>query len=407
MSPLPLQSGKIARPIENQERPWVSAGHEMQLSAIPHIHSPNGSATARVAAIDCGTNALRLLIYECGEGSHSCSQSRELVRETRSVALGADVARTGFLSPDTVSTCLDILRYFAGLCRAHGVSRTHMCATSAARRAANAADLLIPAAQVIGSTPEIISGEEEGKLTFLGATAAVSSVLAGVVTGAPLAVVDIGGGSSELALGTISPPFKDDVSSASSLSSSSPTISGPHTIVSVDIGSSSLSHSYSLHLSPTSPSSIEAARCAAREDYRCKLSPALSTDWFKHIDHVGGSMRSGVATCGVERVVVGTGGILTTLATLAQGVPYTREKVQGFVLDVEMAKGILDRCAGMTREENARLPGMWEGHVDVIIGGICAVLSLMEVLQCTKCIVSESDLLDGMSIKLCSCMEIV
>ncbi|CAI5489505.1 unnamed protein product [Closterium sp. Naga37s-1] len=159
-----------------------------------------------------------------------------------------------------------------------------MCATSATRRAANAADLLIPAAQVIGSTPEIISGEEEGKLTFLGATAAVSSVLAGVVTGAPLAVIDIGGGSSEVALGTISPPFRDEVSSSFYLSSYSPTISGPHTIASIDIGSSSLSHSYSLHLNPTSPSSIEAARRAAREDYRCKLSPALSTDWFKHID---------------------------------------------------------------------------------------------------------------------------
>ncbi|CAI5934898.1 unnamed protein product, partial [Closterium sp. NIES-65] len=241
-----------------------------------------------------------------------------------------------------------------------------MCATSAARRAANAADFLIPAAQVLGSTPEVISGEEEGKLTFLGATAAVNILLAQEES--PLAVIDIGGGSSEVALGIISPPFKGAVSSSSSLSSSSPTISGPHTVVSVEIGSSSLSRSYSLHLSPTSPSSIEAARLAAREVYRCKLSPALSTDWSKHIDHVGRGMRSGVATCGVGRVVVGTGGILTTLAALAQGVPYTREKVQGFVLDVEVVTGILEKCAGMTREDRARLPGMWEGHVDVIIG---------------------------------------
>ncbi|GJP32934.1 hypothetical protein CLOM_g17513 [Closterium sp. NIES-68] len=177
--------------------------------------------------------------------------------------------------------CLDILSYFAGLCRDHGVSRLHMCATSAARRAANASDLLIPAARVIGSTPEVISGEEEGKLAFVGSTSAVSSGLAVGVTTAPLAVIDIGGGSSELALGIISPTCIDEVS-CSSFSPSSPTICGPHTVLSVDIGSSSLSRSFSLHLSPTSPCSIESALNAARDAYRCKFSPALSLGWYRH-----------------------------------------------------------------------------------------------------------------------------
>ena len=157
----------------------------------------------RVAAIDCGTNSIRLLVADVvGETLVDVSRRMIVVR------LGEGVDRTGEFSSAAIGRTLDALRDYTDELRVLGAERVRMVATSAARDAANSADFLDAATEVLGVRPEIISGDEEARLSFLGATRGLP---ADAGNGAPFLVVDIGGGSTEFVLGT------DEVSAACSV----------------------------------------------------------------------------------------------------------------------------------------------------------------------------------------------
>ena len=144
--------------------------------------------SAPVAAIDCGTNSVRLLITADGR-----TQIERLMRITR---LGQGVDATGRLDPQAIERTLEVLREYREVIDRHGVQRIRMAATSASRDASNRDDFFNAAKEILGVMPEVISGEEEGRLSFLGATAELDPELG------PFLVCDIGGGSTEFVFGT-------------------------------------------------------------------------------------------------------------------------------------------------------------------------------------------------------------
>ena len=148
----------------------------------------------RVAAIDCGTNSIRLLVADVVGGTLV-----DVVRRMTVVRLGEGVDRTGEFSTLAIARTLSALRSYAEDIAALGADRVRMVATSAARDAANRDDFLDAAREVLGVRPEVISGDEEARLAFRGTT---SGLPADVGNGPPYLVVDIGGGSTELVLGS-------------------------------------------------------------------------------------------------------------------------------------------------------------------------------------------------------------
>ncbi|HVL27543.1 MAG TPA: exopolyphosphatase, partial [Acidimicrobiales bacterium] len=144
-----------------------------------------------VAAIDCGTNSTRLLVAD--------AEGKALDRRMRITRLGQAVDATGTLAPEAVERTLDTLREYRDALDVHGVSAVRMTATSAARDAANRDDLFAPATAIVGTPPELLSGDEEARLSFLGAVSELDAA------SGPFLVVDIGGGSTEFAVGTTEP----------------------------------------------------------------------------------------------------------------------------------------------------------------------------------------------------------
>jgi len=154
-----------------------------------------GSTVTRVAAFDCGTNSLRLLIADLvADVDPGTATLMELDRRMEIVRLGAGVDRTGRIEPEAIRRTLAVTRRYAELCDRFGVSRVRFVATSATRDAANREDFVAGVQAVLGIKPEVIPGEEEAALSFTGATHELTS-------GAPFLVVDIGGGSTEFVLG--------------------------------------------------------------------------------------------------------------------------------------------------------------------------------------------------------------
>ena len=150
---------------------------------------------ARVAGIDCGTNSIRLLVADVDEAG----RLTDLDRRMEVVRLGQGVDRTGRIAPEALERTLDAARRYAAICADLGAERIRFVATSATRDAENRADFVAGVRDALGVEPEVVAGAEEAALSFRGAT----SVLAGKHPG-PFLVVDIGGGSTELALGTTS-----------------------------------------------------------------------------------------------------------------------------------------------------------------------------------------------------------
>src|SRR5438270_1357076 len=144
-----------------------------------------------LAAVDCGTNSTRLLVSEAGE--------RTLERLMRITRLGQGVDATGALDPAAVDRTVDVLHEYRAVMDRSGVERVRMTATSAARDAGNREDFFAQAEDVIGVRPELLTGEEEARISFRGATAELDPAEG------PFLVVDIGGGSTEVAVGTTEP----------------------------------------------------------------------------------------------------------------------------------------------------------------------------------------------------------
>ena len=314
---------------------------------------------SRVAAIDCGTNSIRLLIADVSS-EFTPGRLHDVHREMRIVRLGQGVDATGQFVPDALARTRAALVDYAALLRVHDVSRVRMVATSATRDAANRDVFFAMTAEVLGSVipgavAEVISGAEEAELSFNGAVGELDSA------GAPFVVVDLGGGSTEVVLG------ERDVQVS----------------FSADIGCVRLTERC-LHSDP--PTAVEVA--GAREVVRERLGEALR-----------------VVPVERARTWVGVAGTMTTLSALAQRMTtYDPAAIHLSRVRFSELLPVCDQLIGMTREQRAALGPMHEGRVDVIGGGAIVVQELAYALGhragIDELTVSEHDILDGIALSI-------
>ncbi len=297
---------------------------------------------ALVAAIDCGTNTLKLLIADLTQRPPAVA-----VRETRMVRLGQDLDRTGRIADAALVRAFAALDEYAGLIAAHPVDRLRFCATSATRDAANAAEFVAGVRARLGVEPEVVPGSEEAALAFDGAVRNLRTR-----PEAPVLVIDIGGGSTELILGS----------------------SSPDAAHSMDIGSVRL-HERHLHSDP--PTVQEVAACVADIDRHldaCPVDPGLAA------------------------TVVGVAGTITTVAAGVLDLPaYDRDAIDQTVLACADVHELVDRLVAMRVEERRTLPYLHPGRVDVIDAGALILSRILRRTTVPTLLVSESDILDGIA----------
>jgi len=300
----------------------------------------------RVAAIDCGTNSIRLLIADI-KGNNF----REIVREMEIVRLGQGVDQTGEFHPDAIARTLSAVDKFATEIVRRGVERIRFCATSATRDAKNRELFINGVKERLGIELEVISGEEEASLSFLGATKDLPDSLA------PYLVIDIGGGSTEFVIGNRT------VESAKS----------------VNIGCVRMSERHFKN-DPATPNEIENARL----DIQKAISVAAEFVDIK-------SAKSLIAVAGTA----------TTVAAAALELPeYDRHAIHLARISAEKAHRVSEEFLKLNRSERAALGYMHPGRVDVIGAGSLVLSEIIKAVGAKEFIASESDILDGIAFNL-------
>ena len=311
----------------------------------------------RVAAVDCGTNSIRLLIADVpAEGAHT-----DLLRRMEVVRLGQGVDATGRLAPEAIERTRRVLVEYAAQARDLGATAVRMVATSATRDAANRADFEAMVLDVLGRRPDVVAGTEEAELSFIGATASLDA--AATAHGAapprpPFLVVDIGGGSTEFVLGN-----SDGVRAARS----------------VDIGCVRLTERH-LHDDPPSVDQIR----RSEDDIRAALA------------HVTADVPVADAAS-----LVGVAGSVTTVAAIALGLPaYDPVVIHGSRIAVDDVRAVTADLLAASRQRRAAMPVMHPGRVDVIGAGALVLCVLMDEFGMSEVVVSEHDILDGIALGL-------
>jgi exopolyphosphatase/guanosine-5'-triphosphate,3'-diphosphate pyrophosphatase len=300
----------------------------------------------RVAAIDCGTNSIRLLVADV-EGGRLTDVSRRM----EIVRLGEGVDRTGQLAPAAIDRTRKALADYTAELRDAGAERVRMVATSASRDASNADDFRAMVLETLGVEPEVISGDEEARLSFTGA-------VRGLGAPGPYLVVDIGGGSTEFVTGT------HDVEHA----------------ISVDIGCVRMTER---HLPDDPPGA--GAVAAARADVTAGVDRALTAVHARPGD-------------GPERTLVGLAGSVTTVAALALGLDeYEPARIHQARIDRAAVEHVTTELLVATRAERLAMPVMHPGRADVIAAGALILQVIMERLDAPAVIASEHDILDGIA----------
>ncbi|HEU5150436.1 MAG TPA: Ppx/GppA phosphatase family protein [Iamia sp.] len=308
------------------------------------------STSAPVAAIDCGTNSTRLLVAS-SDGAGGLVTHERLMRITR---LGAGVDRTGRFDPEAVARTQAVLAEYREVMDRHGVApgQVRIAATSAARDVADRDEWFAAAEAVVGARPELLSGAEEADLSFRGATTGLDPARG------PFLVFDLGGGSTELALGT------DAVTSSLSL----------------DIGCVRLTERF-IESDPPRPEELTAA-----------ISYAAS--WLDDV------LRK-MPDVGSARTVVGLAGTVSTVAAVEIGLAtYDRSAIHGFVLTKDAAEDVFRTLATESRADRVHNPGLEEARADVIVGGCCALVAIYRTLGLDEVLVSEADILDGLALSV-------
>ncbi len=300
-----------------------------------------------VAAVDCGTNSTRLLVTD-GDG-------RSLVRLMRITRLGEGVDAAHKLSGDAIDRTLGVLGEFRGEMDRLGVAAARLVATSAVRDAVNGDEFLQAASAVVGTPAELLRGDEEGRLAYAGAIRDLAPARGDDV------VVDIGGGSTELVVAT----------------------GGTIQAVSLDLGCVRLTERY-LHQDPPGPD---------------ELGAAVATIAGELDRAVGAVPRLGALSPGSR--LLGLAGTVSTLAALELGlVHYDRDSIHHAVLSAASVAGWCALLATEPSSARARRPGMTRGREDVIVGGALVLREAMGCFGFDACVVSESDILDGLAASL-------
>ena len=309
----------------------------------------------RVAAIDCGTNSVRLLIADLGD-----DRLTEVERRMEIVRLGEGVDRTGRLAPEALERTFAAMRGYRELIDRHGATATRVVATSATRDAANRDDFTGGVREIFGVEPEVVSGAEEAELSFVGATRGLVSLSpeTEVPQGPlpPYLVVDIGGGSTEFVVGT----------------------EHAQAALSVDIGCVRLTERHLREAGdPPSAPALE----------------AVVADIEAALDLVAAEVPVGQA-----RTLVGLAGSVTTVAGIALGLPaYDAARIHHARISAEQVHEVSRRLLAMTHGERASVPVMHPGRVDVIGVGSLILDRIVRRFAFSQVVVSEHDILDGIA----------
>ncbi|GAB20405.1 putative phosphatase [Gordonia effusa NBRC 100432] len=317
----------------------------------------------RVAAVDCGTNSIRLLVAEPATDSGLV----DIHREMRVVRLGQGVDATGLFADEAIERTRSALADYVETMKSLGVQRVRMVATSATRDAGNRDDFFTMTAELLGqvvsgTVAEVITGDEEARLSFLGAVGELDPA------DGPFLVTDLGGGSTELVLGHGAGARSAAVVDAA---------------YSANIGCVRLTERC-LHSDPPTESEISAGREFIAE----RLAPAL-------------------AAVAVDRTAtwVGVAGTMTTLAALGLGMDtYDAQRIHLSRIGFDRLREVCHSLIEMTRVDRAALGPMHSGRVDVIGGGSLVTLELATILAeragIDSLVVSEHDILDGIALGL-------
>jgi len=305
----------------------------------------------RFAAIDCGTNAIRILIADVIDG-----RVIDVVREMRTVRLGEGVDASGEFSTAALQRTFAACEEYAQLLKEHPVESLRFIATSASRDVRNRAEFVEGVQVRLGVTVEVISGTEEAELSFLGAVRGLDPAL----ISDPVLVADVGGGSTEYVLGNAA---TGEISAATS----------------VNIGCVRMTER---HLQADPPELDEVA--AAVADVDAHLAKVLE-----------------VIPPGSFATFIGLAGSVTTVAAMAMDLPvYDADVIHGSVITRAQVKSVTTRLLDMPRVERAAFGFMHPGRVDVIAGGSLVLCRTMQAYELDQVVVSEADLLDGIVYRL-------
>lgn len=307
-----------------------------------------GCVVTRVAAIDCGTNSIRLLIAE----PDAAGRLRDVVRTMRIVRLGEGVDRTGEFSSEALSRTFTACEEYRELIDEAEVSATRFIATSASRDVTNRDAFIAGVRERLGVTPQVISGSEEARLSFDGALSALAPDTPG-----PYLVVDIGGGSTEFVLGEAE----------------------PWQSVSVNMGCVRMTER---HLLSDPPTREQIAR--VRADVRTGINEAA-----EHVD--------------MDRAhtLIGLAGTVTTVAAMALDLPeYDPHRLHGAQISCGDVQQVAEAFITMARQQRAALGFMHPGRVDVIGGGALILAEICRAVPVENVHVSEHDILDGIALSL-------
>jgi exopolyphosphatase/guanosine-5'-triphosphate,3'-diphosphate pyrophosphatase len=308
--------------------------------------------TQRVAAIDCGTNSIRLLIADI---EREPARLTDIAREMKIVRLGEGVDHTGRLSEAALDRTVAALRDYATSIAQAAARSVRMVATSATRDAENAQEFTDRVKAVLGVAPEVVTGETEAWLSFTGATRELAGTPLAAACPPPYLVTDIGGGSTEFVLGDQA---------------------GVRAVRSIDVGCVRMTERH-LHGDPPSAAEIAAA----------------TADIDAGLDLVAAAVPVGQAT-----TLVGLAGSVTTVAGIALGLDdYDSARIHHSRVPAAQVREIATRLLAMTHAERAAIPVMHPGRVDVIGAGALVLDRIMTRFGFAEVLVSEHDILDGIA----------
>lgn len=317
---------------------WVAR----RLASTPIHHE---RAAHRVAAVDLGTNTVRLLVAKLTQGQ---DELQELARDMVITRLGEGVDGTGRLKPEALQRTIEVLRRYARRARALGAERIHVAATSAVRDASNRDELSAAVERLTGEPLEVLSGEDEARVAFLGGTR-------GLIAQDPVLVVDIGGGSTEFALGRRG--------------------QDPQGVVTAQLGSVRLTERF-IRSDPPTYDELAAVDRA--------VGDALSDVEDRIPVHDG-------------RTLVALAGTSTTVQAIALALSeYDPDRIHRTVLPRTRAEQVYRLLADMTIPERRALPVMAPGREDVIASGAAILVGVMQRWGFGSAVVSETDILDGL-----------
>ena len=316
-------------------------------------------AGGRVAAIDLGTNSIRLLVVRWAD-----DQLTELARDMVITRLGQGVDRTKRIDPTALTRTVNVLRRYCRRARALGATRIRLSATSAVRDAANRDELERAVVRFTGEPMEVLPGAQEARISFLGATRDLRDDPRAAGAASPWLVVDIGGGSTEYVLGS-----EPDAADAA---------------ISMDIGSVRLTERF-VRADPPAPEELAAMQ--------------------QEIDRSLEVVEQAVA---VDRAatLVAVAGTSTTVQAIVLALPeYDPERLHRTWLGLPDAERVAGLLADMTTAERRAIPSMARGREDVIPAGAAILVGVMRRWGFDRALVSETDILDGLAWRLAADAE--